>query len=161
MGEMTTPASEIAPVLVGDPVLWVISDPQSGAMIELGARRRLARPIPNPSLTHDERTFEGEHSLFVQCGWVLTPSRASPVPEGYASRALESLELLDRLQGRAITAAAIDELTLELRLTFDNGAQLRVDPTARPARLIGGYTIRIDRLFWSVSEQGEVKEEQS
>jgi hypothetical protein len=158
---MTTPASEIAPALVGDPVLWVISDPQSGAMIELGTRRPLEPPILNPSLTHEQRMFEGEHSLFVQCCWVLTPSSGPSLPPGSASRASESLELLDRLQGRAITAAAIDELTLELLLTFDNGAQLRVDPRARPARLIGGYTIRIDRLFWSVSEQGEVKEEQS
>lgn len=155
---MAAPAREIASVLVGDPVLWVISDPQSGALIELGARRPLERPIPNSSLTHDQRGFEGEHSLFVQCAWDLALPEASSAP---ASRASESLELLDRLEGRSVAAVEIDEHSLELLMTFDNEAVLRLSPTARPAQLIGGYTIRIDRRYWSVSEHGAVEEELS
>lgn len=153
----TRPSSEVSAALVGDPVLWVISDTQSGALLDLGAQRPLARRIPNSALTHEQREFEGEHSLLIRCHWELRfPTGLQDFAS--ASEATRSLELLDRLAGLSIEAATIDESKLDLALTFDNGVLLRVDPTARPSRLVGGYTIRIDRFFWSVSDKGQVAE---
>jgi hypothetical protein len=69
------------------------------------------------------------------------------------SEGSRSLELLDRLEGLVIAAATVDEQKLDLTMTFDNGVLLRVDPTARPSRLVGGYTVRIDRVvgLWEMT----------
>lgn len=148
----------MAASLVGEPVLWVVSDPVSGAMIEFGARQRLARPIPNPALPTEQREFEGEKSLFIRCSWELILQNASPDVAG-SGKGAESLELLDRLAGMTVTRAEIDEISCNLTLEFDHVVHLRVNPTKAPSRLEGGYTVRIERSYWSVSNRGEVSEE--
>jgi hypothetical protein len=154
------PASEVAAALVGDPVLWVISDPTSGALLELGKRRLHPRRIPNSALTHEQREYEGEHSLFVQCHWEMRFPNGAPGAHR-RSEGSRSLELLDRVEGLVIAAATVDERKLDLTVTFDNGVLLRVDPTVRPSRLGGGYSVRIDRVYWSVGDDGRVTEERA
>jgi hypothetical protein len=149
---------DVTSALIGDPVLWNIRDRRSGALLELGARRACRRRIPNDTLPEEQQDLEGEHSLLIQCAWELAlpkmpPSAGLVVP---LSRAVEEL---DRLIGLTITAAVIDESSLRLELTFDDNSVLRVDPTARPSRLVGGYTVRIDRSYWHVSDSGEVTEQ--
>jgi hypothetical protein len=152
------PVSEVSAALVGDPVLWVISDPKSGALIDLGERRPHTRRIANSSLTHEQREFRGEHDVFIQCHWNLRFPNASP-DSASASEGSRSLELLDRLAGLSIVAATIDASSLTLSLTFDNDLVLDVDPTARPSRLEGGYSVRLDSFFWSVSDDGRIDEQ--
>lgn len=150
----------VASALVGHPMLWSISDPKSGALLELGPRTPLARRIPNRHLTDEQQTFEGEQSLFIQCAWELKFPDDSPSPDS-ALAGPQTLELLDVLKGHSVTAATIDESSLELLLTFDNDVMLRVNPTAGPSRLVGGYTIRLHEFYWSVSDDGEIREEGS
>jgi len=143
---------------VGDPVLWVVSDPQSGALIELGTKRALPRPIANPHLTEEQRGFEGEHSLFIRCAWALLAPNAEH-DWSQTPKASESLELLEHLEGLSITDAGLDQSDWKLTLTFETRLRLVVDPMRRPWRLEGGYTVRADRSYWSVSKYGEVSEE--
>lgn len=152
--------SDVAAALVGDPVLWNIRDRQSGALLELGAKRALPRRIPNGNLPEEQQDFQGEHSLFIKCGWELQLPEASP-DEGSVVALSRAVEELDRFAGMTITAAVIDESDMQLELTFDDNSKLRVGPTIRPARLVGGYTIRLDRLYWHVSDSGEASTEQN
>jgi hypothetical protein len=149
--------SDVASALIGDPVLWNIGDPGSGALLELGARHALERSIANPTLPDEQQNFEGEHSLFIKCGWELAMPEVQPCA-GRVVPLSRSVKELDRLAGLTITTAAIDESNLKLELTFDDDSVFRVDPTVRPSRLVGGYTIRIERFYWSVSDHGEVEE---
>lgn len=63
------PASEVATALDGDPVLWLIGDSDSGALLELGKRRLHPRANPEPGYDPEQREYEGERSLFIQCHW--------------------------------------------------------------------------------------------
>jgi hypothetical protein len=151
--------AEAVSALTGDPVLWVISDPQSGAELELGAKTPRQRRIANPHLTDEQQAFEGQHSLFIECAWRVSLPTASFETVRPVSKGAESLELLDHLVGLTIVAADIDDPGRVLSLMFSNRVVLRVDPTARPSRLIGGYTIRLEHVYWSVTEHGEIEQE--
>jgi len=156
----TSSPSEVASALVGNAVLWVLADPRSGALLELGRRRPLVRPIPNPTIAAEQREFEGENSLFIQCSWELVLPKTSLAARDQ-SQDPDSLDLLDRVKGMSIARAALDESTWNLVLTFNGNTDLRLYPTRLTSRLVGGYTIRIDRFYWSVSERGEITEEQA
>lgn len=57
--------------LVGNPVLWHVSDPQSGVLLDLGDRVEKERPTKNPRLTAEQRRYQGESSVFITCTWFL------------------------------------------------------------------------------------------
>jgi hypothetical protein len=137
-------------------VLWHTSDPKSGAMIELGRRRPLARPIGNSTLTEEQRCFEGENNVFIQCQWTLI-APAGRLPRRVPANNFEKWnQEMDLIVGARIRAAVFSASTLELRIDFHNGISLRIRPQGRPATY-SAYSICLDSDYWSVFSDGRVE----
>lgn len=144
----------VAAALLGLPVISNISDPRYGAMLHLGERRLRRRPIPNCALTEEQRIYEGTHVLFIKCAWGWTPvvSAVSPIDRG------SQWKLLDSLVGNSVLSAEIYEPHLELRLEFDNGMSMWVNPTGKRKKY-SAYSVRLGDVSWVVYGDGHAEEE--
>lgn len=147
------PYQDVAAALRGLPVIFHTSDPRFGTMIELGERRQMRVRVRNPTLTEEQRMYEGSHSLFIRCAWGWTPRKSAVSPIDRSSQ----WKLLDALAGSSVLAAEFTEPSLELRLGFDNGLRMWVNPAGKPLRY-KAYTVRIENLYWSVYSDGHTEE---
>jgi len=145
---------EIASTLTGLPVLSVISNLQSGSLIELGTRRPISRPVDNSQLTDDQRLFEGSHSIYITCVWELVCPSEWREKEPLSNA--ELLPVLDLLVGSAVEAADIRSPLLDLFLHFANAMELTVMPSQNSQ--LPGYTMRIDRSYWVVYAGGRTRQ---
>jgi hypothetical protein len=118
----------------------------------------LTRPATNPHLTDEQRRFEGEKSVFIQCTWnVIAPSAMLSAPPADDRHEKWNRELA-LIVGATATAASVDEATLTLQIEFDNKVALRADPRDSPPER-EAYTIRVEQRYWAVFADGRVEEE--
>jgi hypothetical protein len=154
-GPMTA-ANDAVDTLVGEVVFIMISDVGSGALIELGEPRRLSRPIKNDKLSDVQRLYEGSRSVLIQCGWQLEAPDEADWPPAEAMTKVQTLALLDRLIGMRIEQAEVTRPELDLKLRFDTGACLLIQPGAGDGN--GTYTIRIEDHYWTFHADGRVSQ---
>lgn len=117
---------------VGDAVIRLIDLPLwsfvggNGSRISLDFGKRILRPHPltNEKLTEEQRRYEAERFLFVECPWTLT--RRGQVVCSWA----DDYEFVDEsfapLIGSTVRDAGVDGTTGRLEITFANDAQLSV-----------------------------------
>jgi hypothetical protein len=140
-------------VLVGKPVLWHISDPQSGVLLDLGDRVERPREIRNPSLTTEQRRYTGDSTVFITCPWwINAPDRLVPAPGELDKSAWWDLQL-GAVVGQTIVRATTTANHSQLQLNFDNGAWLVAD--VAEASEYQHYTVSIGGEFWTVSADGQ------
>jgi hypothetical protein len=138
--------------LVNEPVLWHISDPISGAMIEFGERVPLKKPVNNSTLSEDQRRYEGQKSLFIQCGWVIGgPGDLLPVGSPATVEEKWNQEM-DLFVGATVVRARFSRATLKLLLDFSNEMALEISSSAGDTT---AYTVRLDHVYISVTGDGE------
>jgi hypothetical protein len=119
---------DVAGQLVGQPVLWHISDDRYGAAIDLGDRQKRARPTPNPTLSEDQQNYRGTQSIFISCRCDLD------VPDDFPDRppSTNDYGFLDLVVGRRPLSVEIDPSTLKMRVGFEDGLTLTVEARRDP-----------------------------
>jgi hypothetical protein len=141
--------------LVGRQVLWVISDPESGSLIDFDPPRRHLRPINNLNLTHEQQNFKGDAAVLVRCAWELRDLGGVVIGQyGLGSPAGE-LSPLDDLAGRRVTASELGD-SMCLALSMEDGATLQVDPRTK-SREFAAYIVYRQQETWSVFSDGRVE----
>lgn len=119
--------------LVGKECWSVIAGPGTGSMVTLafGEKIRRTRPIKNPSLSEEQRQFEGEFVVFIkdaywclyQCGQQLCTSNESNEIDG------PLLSGLRQLVGKPIISASVIDNRGAFELANDNGFCLKISCT--------------------------------
>lgn len=145
--------------LIGKPVLWHVSDPQSGALLDLGERVEKERPTKNPKLTAEQRRYQGESSVFITCTWSLNvPSdRTQPARQEMDERSWWDKQL-SLVVGTTVTETTTTPDRRQLQIRFDNGVQLVAD--LEDSSEYQHYTVRVGREYWSVSADGQLTHEE-
>ncbi|MBQ6656610.1 MAG: hypothetical protein IJM64_04940 [Ottowia sp.] len=117
--------------LVGEKCWAVIAGKGTGSHVsmKIGAKIPGERPLKNPTLTEDERNFEGEFGLFVtEASWRVEDAEAvlcTDTDENTGKRYAH----LRGLAGRKITSASVAFPSFDLHLEFEGGIHFRVFST--------------------------------
>ena len=132
--------------LVGQPCWGVIAGAGTGShfSLRLGEKIPLRRPLRNPSLSEDERRFDGRFRVFVQhCAWrlergaeVLCASTSDNADGG------EMLSGLAALRGAVVERCDVAAPAQDLTIGFSGGLVLRV------------FCDQIERDNWSAGADG-------
>lgn len=141
--------------LVGKPLLFHISDPISGVMLELGERVLLARPIDNPRLSAEQREFEGDSSVFITCTWWLDAPDGVILSRGELDDRAWWDTQLDILVGHTVVQVATTADRLQLQIQFDNNVWIVADLVRSQEHQ--DYAIRRGREYWTVSADGRLE----
>jgi len=146
--------------LVGKPVLWHVSDPQSGVLLDLGERVEKERPTENPKLTAEQRRYRGESSVFITCTWFLNvPSdQTQPARQGLDERSWWHKQL-SLVVGATVTETTTTADLRQLQIRFDNRVRLVAD--LEDSSEYQDYTVRVGREYWSVSADGQLTHQDS
>lgn len=147
---------ELVAQLVGQPCLWHVSDDRYGALIYLGERVERPRPLPNEHLTAEQQHHTGTHSIFINCECRLQ------VPDELPVRAISTANFgfLDLLSGRRVVSALVGRPGLSLRVVYEEGIVLDVEPRRGPYRDTY-YVVRARGTSVNVLGDGSVVVEQS
>ncbi len=110
--------------LVGQPC-WsaVAGDADDYALVlDLGDKERRSLRLANPKLTFLQRTYEGSHSLLVECAWRIDAPYGVAVSCFDASRSTDrTLDALDQIAKRTVRAVETAWPGYDLTLRFDDG----------------------------------------
>ena len=141
--------------LVGKPLLFHISTPISGVMLELGERVRLARPVDNPRLSAEQREFEGDSNVFITCTWWLdAPDGVIPSRGELDDLAWWEVQLAI-LVGHTVEQVTSTADRRQLQIQFDNNVWIVADLARSQEHQ--EYSIRRGREYWTVSADGRLR----
>jgi hypothetical protein len=93
-------------------------------VLSIGKRVRRAQPLKNPTLSKDEREYEGEFNVLVMCGWRL--HAGGKVVAGDSTPQDLRAKLLRDLQGKLVDHCNLYQATGDLKLHFQHGTILEV-----------------------------------
>jgi len=105
----------------------IIAGEGTGSLISLafGEKNKRPRILRNRNLTEEEREFEGEFELYVECAWRLETEQdvlcTSTSSNGSGGLMIEALR---QLVGKAINQARLMWPAADIRLDFDGGFSL-------------------------------------
>ena len=104
--------------------------PSTGSHVDFDFGKKVPRAVPllgNPTLTHNQRFYEGEMSLFVQCAWrldsvdaVICGSTDSNEKGGAMLAGLQSVI------GKTVEDVVIAEPSFDLTLRFRGDLSLKI-----------------------------------
>lgn len=107
----------------------VIGGASTGSAISMrfGNRVPLRRPLQNPTLSLEERIFDGERSLIVYCDWRLDHG-SSVVCTSQTVDDLGTLDLsaFNQIKGQIVQDIEFTSRMHDLRIRFANGYHLSV-----------------------------------
>ena len=122
---------EVGARLVGEECWSVIAGKGTGSHVSMkvGAKIPRERPLKNPTLTEDERNFEGEFELFVtEASWRVEDAESvlcTDTDENTGKRYAH----LKGLAGRKVTSASVVFPSFDLLLEFEGGLRFCVFST--------------------------------
>ncbi|MDY7093081.1 MAG: hypothetical protein SX243_08935 [Acidobacteriota bacterium] len=129
--------------------------------LDFGRKIRRARPLRNPSLTEDQRTFEGEISILVECAWRV--DSRTQVLGGSANDNRQGMAMLKSL-GKLIGCRVADAKALapgyDLLIDFEEG--LRFEAFAVETNLeddVDNYSIHTEKSILTVGAGSLLREE--
>ncbi len=110
--------------LNGQTCLSVISDAgdEYTIVVHLGEKQARSLRLANPRLSFLKRTFEGSHSVLIECPWRLQDESAvltSSFDEGERRQ-----EALSKIEGQTIESATASGVAQDLALSFSSGLSL-------------------------------------
>lgn len=102
-------------------------DVEFAFILHIGEQEKRSLRLSNPRLSFLERTFEGSHTLLVECTWRIDG------PEGVCASCLDAAkpvgprdDALAELVDRAIERVSVEAPGFDLALAFEGGYTLRV-----------------------------------
>lgn len=129
MGSVRKSLAESLEGLIGVPCWSVVAGRGAGSVIALDLGKKLLRrkPLRNPKLTQEQRTYEGEYQMMIYCAWRLDSPDRVICGSGDSNEEGEAMiEGLMRLIGSNITAVRLVDPALDLVVEFDQSLQLKV-----------------------------------
>lgn len=115
--------------MVGLTCWSVIAGPGSGSLVTLSFGKKMPRttPLRNSKLSAEQRQFEGEYELYIECAWRLE-SKDEVICTSTSSNEHGSIreQRLLRLPGQVVSTASISSPGFDLRLCFDYSTSLIV-----------------------------------
>ena len=125
----STRLSEILSTFVGQPCWSAIAgDADDYALVlDLGEKHRRSLRLANPDLSFLQRTYEGSHSLLVECPWRIDgPDRvAATCFDARREEGRGALDALDQIGKRAVVAVRARAPGYDLAIDFEDGWALR------------------------------------
>jgi hypothetical protein len=106
--------------------------------LDFGGRIPRQHPLTNQNLTEEQRLYEAERSLFVECPWSLT--RAGEMLCSWEDDYAPVDAAFAKLIGLPVRNAAVDEDTGRLIITFANAEELSI-VNDQVEKGLDGYTI--------------------
>jgi hypothetical protein len=147
--------------LVGERCWSVINGEGSGSLVSTAFGKKLLRKLPlrNASLSDEQRNFEGEFELYVECAWrleskeeVLCTSTSSNHRGGLRDKSLRNLI------GRTVTDAVCTYPGGDLAITFDDSLALRIFvDQANEVDEFCNYTFATKDLLVTNAAKAEIK----
>jgi len=145
-------------------VCWgFIAGAGTGSALNLNLGGRVPRKVParNPHLTEEQRMFDGELGLFVECVWRL--DSASEVVCGAwddNSAGGPMLEGLRLLVGQVVASVETEGPAFDLRVGFGNSLTLRVFSDAvNRAEARDNYSLVVPGATYTVGTRGSLRRE--
>jgi hypothetical protein len=133
----------------------------TGSAIDLhfGSKVPRERPLSNPTLTEEERRFEGEVSIYITCAWRLDSK--SSVVSGWldgGETVDEMVKGLKSIVGHRAEAVEIQKPAWDLKIKFDNDLTLMVfaDQTNVLDR-DDNYSVFVGTKGFTVGTRGELR----
>lgn len=133
----------------------------SNVSFRFGQKLPAKHPLNNPSLSMEERLFEGERSLIVYCAWRLElDDSISATSQGIDGETLDLGKLL-ALRNRRVTEISFASPVHDLRLQFVDGYMLTLFCDAALGSHAGpNYVMFNPSTTVSVSASGQLVVEQ-
>ncbi len=106
----------------------VIGGGGSGSVISLrfGKKIRSVRPLRNPTLTEEERLFEGERTLLVYCDWRLqSADRIISTSQNVVGDEID-LGAIQEIKNKVVSHIGFTSPTHDLRLDFESDLSLMI-----------------------------------
>lgn len=149
--------------LAGRPCWGFIAGAGTGSSLSLSLGGRVPRKAParNPHLTEEQRMFDGELGLFVECVWRLdSPSGVVCGAWDDNSAGGPMLAGLRRLVGRSVTSVSAEGPAFDLRVDFGDDLTLRVfcDAVNR-AEARDNYSLLTADAVYTVGTRGALRRE--
>ena len=145
-------------------VCWgFVAGAGTGSLLSLSLGGRVPRKAParNPHLTDEQRMFDGELGLFVECVWRLD-SASEVVCGAWDDNSADGPMLvgLRRLVGRAVTAVRTEGPAFDLRVDFGDSLTLRVFSDAvNRAEARDNYSLLVPGAVYTVGTRGALRKE--
>jgi hypothetical protein len=125
-----------------------------------GRRVKRRQPISNPTLSDEQRAFEGEFVLFANaCRWNLTSEKELLCDSSCRDLSAQSIkDALGRLVGRRVDVTEFWQSPTWLRFRFDGGFCLALLPEAEgecePTDDI--FTLSFGNVIWCCDQRGQL-----
>lgn len=106
-----------------------VAGPGTGSVVALdfGQKIQRSRPLRNPSLTHEQRHFEGEISIIVECAWRIdSPIRVLGGSADDNRQGGPMLNALDKLIGSRVEGVRALAPGYDLLVVFEEDLRLGV-----------------------------------
>lgn len=112
--------------LVGTPCWSIITGLGTWPTLSMqfGNKVPLERPLTNDHLTEEERLFEGEYALFIECSWRID-SNSEAVTSSQDSLENNALEKLSLLRDMKVVDIFLAKPSYDLTVFFSNGYNLK------------------------------------
>lgn len=143
--------------------IWKLSaGPSTGStiLLDIGRKRRLAVPLTNPRLTFEQRHYEGEIVLMIECPWRLE-SRSSIICSWTDENNIDGpmLSVLSRVLLQAdVEKVILSPKTKDIRLAITGGHALSIfcDSVNSDS---DNYAVFARRYVYIVGPRSEVRRE--
>ena len=149
--------------LVGEECWGVAAGEGTGTRftLDLGAKFRLDRPIPNELLAPDVREYEAAYVLFVEgCPWrVQTATEVVGSWDDDNANDGPMVAALERLIGARVVAAEVEPPAWDLTVSFDHGLRLVVFADGTPRTEYDDYSFATPDVTYIVGKGGRVEAE--
>jgi hypothetical protein len=146
---LTTVGAE-AKRLCGLPLWSVIGGNGSRLALDFGRKVPRDQPLTNSKLSEEQRLYEAECSLFVECPWSLL--RAGAVAADWEDDYDTVDSAFSSLRGATVRQAELSPATGQLTVTFSTGERLRLINDQVEDGL-DGYSLFTTEGIWSVGAE--------
>jgi hypothetical protein len=149
--------------LVGQVCWGFVAGEGTGSVISLNIGGKVLRksPLKNPHLSAEQRKYDAEFDLFIQCAWRLE-SKTQVICGAWDDNAKggDMLEGLQRLTGQVISSIKVSKPALDLTVSFSSELMLRVfcDQTNQ-AEMQDNYSVFLPDAVYVVGTRSELKRE--
>lgn len=147
--------------IVGLECWGIIAGSGTGSNINMQFGRKIprAKPLKNPSLTNEQREFDSEFSVFVECVWRLD-SETEIVCGAWDNNRENGLMIigLHQLVGSVVSSVQILKPAFDLIVSFSNGLALKVFcDNVSPIDANDNYSLFTPDLYYTVGTRSVLR----
>ena len=149
--------------LIGQECWGFAAGEGTGSSVSLDIGRKVLRkePLKNPHLTSEQRKYDSEFDLFIQCAWRIE-SKTQVICGAWDDNAEDGVMIkgLQGLVGSTVDSIKVSKPALDLVLNFNNGLALRIfcDQTNQ-AEMDDNYSVFFPDVVYIVGNRSQLRRE--